>query len=120
MAPVEVGGELDFIYGDEIHREIPGHGLDGGDPVAGVARLDLFLASDERHRAHARLLDHLVIDLARQQPQGQADDPAGILQHALDGDVGLAGVGGPQYGGDAAAALAGLQGPGGLESEIHA
>ena len=119
MAPVEIRGELDFVDGDEIHREVAGHGLDGGDPVARVARLDLLLACDERHSPHARLLDDLVIDLARQQPQGQADDAAGILQHALDGDVGLAGIGRPQHGRHAPATLRRVQG-GRRESEIHA
>ena len=34
---VEIGGELDFVDGDEGDVEIARHGLDGGDPVARVA-----------------------------------------------------------------------------------
>ena len=98
---VEIGGELDFVHGDEGDVEIARHGLDRGDPVARVARLDLLLAGDEGHlvRAHAR--DDLVVDLAGEQAQRQADDPAGMAQHALDGEMGLAGVGGTEHRRDA-------------------
>ena len=59
---------------------------------------------------------HLVVDLARQQPQRQPDHAGGMRQHALDGEMGLAGIGRPQHGGDAGAAGArgavGLRGKG--------
>ena len=42
---------------------------------------------------------HAVIDLARQQPQRQADHAGAMGQHALDGEMGLAGIGGAENGG---------------------
>ena len=42
----------------------------------------------------------LVIDLARQQAQRQADHAGLVGQHPLDGEMGLAGVGGAEDGGD--------------------
>ena len=49
--------------------------------------------------------DDLVVDLAREQPQRQADHADVVRQHALDGEMGLAGVGRAEHGGDAASAL---------------
>ena len=46
-------------------------------------------------------LAHLVVDLAREQPQRQPDHARGMRQHPLDGEVGLAGVGRPEHRGDA-------------------
>ena len=50
-----------------------------------------------------RAIDDLVVDLARQQPQRQADHAGGMRQHPLDREMGLAGVGRPEHGGDAGA-----------------
>ncbi len=83
--------------------EIARHRLDGGDPEARIRRLDLLLAGDERHRVGADPLHGAVIDLARQQPQRQADQPGRMRQHPLDGEMGLAGIGRAQHGGDAGA-----------------
>ena len=47
---------------------------------------------------------HLVVDLARQQPQRQPDHAGRMRQHALDGEMGLAGIGRAQHGRDAGAA----------------
>ena len=47
------------------------------------------------------LLDHLVVDLARQQTQRQADHAGRVRQHPLDRQMGLAGVGRPEHGGHA-------------------
>jgi hypothetical protein len=101
MAALEVGAELNLVDGQECHVEVARHGLDGGDPEARVRRLDLLLAGDQRDRVLAGAIDHLVVDLARQQPQRQPDHARGMRQHALDGEMGLAGIGGPQHGGDA-------------------
>ena len=57
------------------------------------------MTSANRIRPHA--IDHALIDLARQQAQWQADHPGGVGQHALDGKMGLAGIGRPQNGCDA-------------------
>ena len=55
------------------------------------------LAGDQGHGAGAARLDDAVVDLAGQQPQRQADHPRAVPEHPLDGQVRLAGVGGPQH-----------------------
>jgi hypothetical protein len=44
----------------------------------------------------------VMINLARQQPQGQADHARRMAQHALDGEMGLTGIGRAEHGGDVA------------------
>ena len=46
-----------------------------------------------------------VVDFAREQPQGEPDDADIVGEHALDGEMRLAGIGRPEHGGDAAPAL---------------
>ena len=104
MAALEIGGELDFVDGHKGDIEIARHRLDGGDPEARIRRLDLLLAGDQRDRVGADPLDAAVVDLARQKPQRQADDAGRMREHALDGEMGLAGIGRPEHGGDAGAA----------------
>ena len=65
--------------------------------------MDLFLAGDQRHLVGADLLADAGVDFARQQAQRQADDAALMRDHALDGEMGLAGVGRAQHGGHVAA-----------------
>ena len=103
VAAFEIGGDLDFIDGEKRHVEIPRHRLDGGDPVARVLRLDLLLAGDQRDALDARAIGDLVVDLAREQPQRQADHAGGMRQHPLDRQMRLAGVGRPEHGGNAGA-----------------
>ena len=55
-----------------------------------------------RHLADAQA--HTVIDLAGQQPQGQANHAFAMSQHTLYRVMGFAGVGGAQNGGDRAMA----------------
>jgi hypothetical protein len=62
--------------------------------VARSFRLDLLFARDEGNRLGADPRDDLVVDLARQQAQRQADHAARMRQHALDGEMGLARIGG--------------------------
>ncbi len=92
-------GELDFVDGQEVHVHVARHGLDGGHPVAGALGLDLLLAGDERDLVGADAGRDLVVDLARQQPQRQADHAALVTEHALDGEMRFAGVGGAENGG---------------------
>ena len=94
VAALEIGRELDLVDGEEGDVEIARHRLDGGDPVARVRRDDLLLAGDQRDRVGADPLDDAVVDLARQQPQRQADHARRMAEHALDGEMGLAGIGG--------------------------
>ena len=66
--------------------------------IARALRLDLLLAGDERDAVGPDARGDLVVDLAREQTQRQADHPALVPEHALDGEVRLAGVGGPEHG----------------------
>src|SRR5437667_3407287 len=50
----------------------------------------------------------LMVAVAGQQPQRQADDPGGVAQHAFDCEMSLAGVGWPKHRRDTAAAGAGI------------
>ena len=108
VAAFEIGAELHLVDGEEGDVEIARHRLDGRHPVARIRRLDLLLAGDERDRLGAHARRDLVVDLARQQPQRQPDDAGGMAEHALDGEMGLAGIGRPEHGGDAGAAGAGV------------
>ncbi|MBA7474470.1 hypothetical protein ES707_09824 [subsurface metagenome] len=103
MTALEIRGNLDFVDGQERHVEIARHGFHGGNPEARRLRLDLLLAGDQRDALAARTIGDLVVDLAREQPQRQADQAARMRQHALDRQMRLAGVGGPQHGGNAGA-----------------
>ncbi len=104
MAAIEIGGELHLVDGDKGEIEIPRHRLRRADPVARLARFDLLLAGDERHRIGPDAIDHALVDFARQQTQRQADHPGGMGQHALYGEMGLARIGRPQNGGHPARA----------------
>ena len=119
VAALEIGGQLDFVDGEERDIEIARHRLDGRDPVARIWRLDLLLAGDERHGVGADPLDRAVVDLAREEPQRQADQPGRMRQHPLDGEMGLAGIGRPKHGGDAGAARAQIAISGGRKGNRH-
>ncbi len=105
VAPLAIGGELDLVDGDEIGFEVERHRLDGADIEARGGGLDLLLAGDQRDLTGGHAGEDLVIDLAGQQPERQPDDPHVVRQHALDGEMRLAGIGRPEHGGDAAPAL---------------
>ena len=92
-----IGGELDLVDGEEVDVDVARHRLDGAHPVARPLRLDLLLAGDERDLVGADAGGDLVVDLAREQAQRQADHAAFVAEHALDGEVGLAGIGGPEH-----------------------
>ena len=118
MAAVEIGAKLNFVHRHESEVEVTRHRLDGRDPVARRFRLDFFLAGDERDRSRAGLFDHAVIDLAREQPQRQADHPAGMGKHPLDGVMRLAGIGRPEQHVHAAGAVR-RTGFGGRKGNVH-
>ena len=98
-----VGGELDLVHGDEIRLELARHGFDRAHIEARALRLDLLFARDQRDMARADPRHDLVVDLAGEEPQRQADNADVMGEHALDGEVGLAGIGRAEHGGDAAA-----------------
>ena len=114
MPALGIRRELDLVHGDKVGLELPRHGLDGAHIEARRWRLDLLFAGDERDLARSDAGDDLVVDLARQEAQRQADDAHVVGEHALDGEVGFARVGGPEHRGDAAAfeGTCGLRGKG--------
>ncbi len=93
VASLRIGGQLDLVDRQELHVQRQRHGFDRADEVVRPRRDDLLLASDQGDCPHPARLGDPVIDLPRQQPQGQADHPRGVAQHALHRQVGLAGVG---------------------------
>ncbi len=103
MPAFQIGRDLDFVDGEKRDVEIPGHRLDSGDPEPRLWRLDLFFARNQRDRILARARGDLVVDLARQQPQRQADHAGGMREHPLDREMGLAGIGGAEHRGDTGA-----------------
>ncbi|GJE41472.1 hypothetical protein AEGHOMDF_0638 [Methylobacterium soli] len=113
VAAVHVGGELDLVDGHEGDVEVARHRLDRGDPIARPVRLDLLLAGDQRHLVGADPGDDAQVDLPREQPQRQPDHPGRVGEHALDGQVGLAGIGRPEHRRDAACAGLRLEGAAG-------
>ena len=98
VAALGIGGELDLVDGEEIDVDVARHRLDRAHPIARPLRLDLLLAGDQRDLVGADAGGDLVVDLAREQAQRQADHAAVVAEHALDREVGLAGVGGPEHG----------------------
>jgi len=105
MAALAIGGELNLVDGDEVRFELERHGLHRADIKARGGGLDLFLAGDERHLAGGHAGGDLVVDLAREQPEREPDNADVVGQHALDGEMGLAGIGRTKHRGDAAPAL---------------
>jgi hypothetical protein len=119
VAALEIGAELDLVDRREGDVEIARHGLHGRDPEARIGGLDLLLAGDERDRVGTGAFRHLVVDFPGQEPQRQPDQTRGMREHALDGEVGLACIGGPQHRGDAVATGTRVALPGGTERDGH-
>ena len=105
MATLGIGAKLDFIDSEKGHAEIHRHRFDGADEIFRVGRNDLLFAGDQR--ADIRALQHhdLVVDLAGEKAQWQADHAGFVREHALDRIMRLAGVGGAEDGGHAADAM---------------
>ena len=96
VAALRIGAELDLVDREEIDRPVERHRFDGAHEIGRVGRQDLFFAGDQRHRAGAPQPDDAVIVLARQQAQRKPDHPALMAEHALDREMGLAGIGRPE------------------------
>ncbi len=96
VAALGIGDQLDLVHRQKIDRPLQRHGLDRADEIGGARRDDLLLAGDQGDRGHPAPLDDPLIDLARQQPQRQADHARGVTQHPFDRQMGLAGIGGAQ------------------------
>ncbi len=82
-----------------------------------MRRLDLFLAGDQRDSVGTHARDDLIVNFAGQQPQRQPDHAGRMRHHALDGEMGLAGIGRTENRRDTGAALF-LDRRGGEEKEM--
>lgn len=102
MAALEITGELHLVDRDEGSLGLARHRFDGADGKTRIGRRNLFFAGDQRHILRADLLHYPRIDLARQQPERQADHAGPVSDHALDGIMGLAGIGRPEHRGHTA------------------
>jgi hypothetical protein len=116
---IEVGSKLHLIDGQKGDVEVARHGLDGRDPIARVGGLDLLLAGDQRHGLRANSRADFVVNLARQEPQRQSDDAGRVAQHALDGEVRLARIGGAEDSGYASPTAAGVASASGVKGKRH-
>jgi hypothetical protein len=96
VAALRIGAQLDLVDGEKIDRAIERHRFDGADKIGRVRRQDLFFAGDQRHRPRAAQFDDAVVVLAGEQPQREPDHPAFMTEHALDREMGLAGIGRPE------------------------
>jgi arylsulfatase A-like enzyme len=100
VASLRVRRQLDLVHREEIDLPIHWHRLDGADPVVGPPGYSPFLPGDQRDPGLPDPDRDLVVDLPRQQPQGQPDHPRVVGEQPLDGPVGLPRVGRPQRRGD--------------------
>ena len=100
-----MGHELDLVHPQEVDLEIDGHRLHRAHPESRPRGDALLLAGDEGRRALAHSGGDAVVDLAREKTQRQADHARFVFEHALDGAMGLSGVGGPQQRADATAVI---------------
>ncbi len=103
VAALEIAGQLNLVDGNERGVGLARHGFHRTDRISGAVGLDLLLAGDERHLVSADLLADACINLAGEEPERQADNAAFMRHHALDGEMGLTGVGRPEHGGHVAA-----------------
>ena len=94
---LRVSAKLDLVNRQEFDLARQRHRLDRADEIDRAGRHNLFLAGDQRHRACAAHADDPVIDLARQQPERQADHAGRVPQHAFHRQVRLAGIGRTQH-----------------------
>jgi hypothetical protein len=100
VAALAVGGELNFVDGEEVDLAVERHRLDGADEIAGGRREDLFLAGDQRHRRRSLDPRDAIVDLAREQAQRQTDHARAVRHHAFDREMRLAGIGRAEHGRD--------------------
>jgi hypothetical protein len=103
MAAFGIGRHLHLVDGEERHLAVERHGFDGADEIACAGWRDLLFAGDQRDLRSPLDLHDAVVIFARQQAQREADHARLVAEHALDGEVRLAGVGGTEDGGQAPA-----------------
>ena len=104
MATLEIGGELNFVHGEERNRDIHRHRFHRAHEIARVRRNHALFAGDKRSVSCAFHAGNLVEHFAREKPQRKPDHARAMGEHALDREVRLAGIGGAEDGGQAAVA----------------
>ena len=67
VAALEIGGELNFIDGEEGDVDIGGHRLDSADPEARLCRNDFFLAGHQGNLVIADAQAHAVVNFTGEQ-----------------------------------------------------
>ena len=107
MAAFGIGGELRLVQRHEGQFAVHRHGLCRAQQPARAGRFDPFLAGDQGNFLVSLDCADLVIDLARQQAEREADRPARMGAQPLDREMRLAGIGRAQHSPDAAFALVG-------------
>ena len=103
VAAVGVGAHLNLVDAEERHPPVHGHGFHRTQEVPRMGRHDLLLAGDQGDVAPALDAHRPVVVLARQKAQREPDHAAGVAEHALHGEMGLARVRRPEHGDDARA-----------------
>ena len=93
MPAFGIGAELNLVDGQEGNLPVLGHRLDGAQEIARIIGNDAFFAGNQGGRTDAAQAHHTVIILARQQAQRKADHAGFVAQHAVDRQIGLAGIG---------------------------
>ena len=96
MAALAIGAELDLVDGKELDRPVERHRFNGADEIRRVRGQDLFLPGNQRDRARPAQSDHAVIIFPRQETERKADHAAVVIEHALDREMRLAGIGRPE------------------------
>src|SRR5882724_6633750 len=96
MAALRVGAELNFVNRKKLDRPVERHRFDGADKIGRVRGQDFLLPGDQRDRPRAAQFDDAIVILACQEAQREADHAGLVIEHALDGEMRLAGIGGPE------------------------
>ena len=98
MTALEVGGHLNLVDGEKRHAHVRRHGLDGTHPIARSFRNDLFLAGNKGNGVVAGPEAHTIVNLTGEQAQRQTDHARLVGKHALNCQIRLAGICGPENG----------------------
>ena len=96
MAAVGIGAQLYLVDGEEVDRPVERHRFDGADKIGRVWRQDLFFAGDQRDGPRAPRPNHAIVNFPRQKPERKADHAALMIEHALDREMRLPGIGRPE------------------------
>ena len=93
MAALGVGAQLDLVDREKLDLAVERHRFDSADEICRVRRQDFLFAGDQRDRAGSPQPDDPIVILPCQEAQRKPDHPARMIEHALDREMGFAGVG---------------------------